>query len=553
MKRYDTSKPHVSMPPGHVSFRILIPPYTACAIIGLNGVVQQKIIRDTGAFRLRVDDTLPGCGERVVHVVGTTKVDRTIAFDGGGVWKVSAAQAAVVRVYEVVEAVEYAAENAAVRRWRMLVVSGVEVWKRDGELKSIERVCGAFVRVLSPELLPLCADVSDELIEITGASLAVKKALVAVTHCLQGVWNKSSFSYASTSTGPSRTLPAQKDQCNVMESRENDHGRVWDVDAKEVIFRLICPAHASGGLVGWEKTVIKNLEKETGASILVSPPVVGCNELVITVSAMESKEWQYSPAQNAAACVFIKSMENGARSGHASGGTNEASVTAKLLIPLNQADGVDLTSNVENTEVQILDGHPTRMASAGEKIIQIVGELSDVHVCLFQVTWKLREKMFAAKLAMKNGPLLPHEILGRPPSAHQTVSITESMNRLVVSGGVDDKPNVRPLKLFPGDLLATTAENQVDCDVATFSSSELGSEDGYALIRKEVEIIIPGNVFGCIYGKDGCNMARVRQITGATVVIHDPSPGRDGMAIISGTPNQTQAAMGMLSAFINEK
>ncbi|KAL9226028.1 hypothetical protein vseg_001883 [Gypsophila vaccaria] len=178
MKRFDTSKPHVSMPPGHVSFRILIPSYTACAIIGLNGVVQQKIIRDTGAFRLRVDDPLPGCGERVVHVVGTTKVDRTIAFDGGGVWEVSAAQAAVVRVYEVVEAAEYAA-NAAVRRWRMLVVSGVEVWKRDGELKSIERECGAFVSVLSPELLPLCADVSDELIENWGSRCQVWTTAVA--------------------------------------------------------------------------------------------------------------------------------------------------------------------------------------------------------------------------------------------------------------------------------------------------------------------------------------------------------------------------------------
>ncbi|KAK9713164.1 hypothetical protein RND81_06G007900 [Saponaria officinalis] len=364
--------------------------------------------------------------------------------------------------------------NVCVKSCRLLVVSGVEVWKRDEELKCVERECGGFVRVLSPELLPLWADVSDELIEITGTSLAVKKALIAVTQCLQGDWNKFSPSHASTSSGPSRHLPVQKDRCHVVESRDNDHSRVTEADTREVAFRLICPTHPSGGLVGWERTVIKNLEKETGASILVSPPIVGCDEIVITVSAMENKEWQYSPAQNAAACVFIRSMEVGARSvpsGHASSGTNEVIVRAKLLVLFNQADEVDLTSSMENTEVQILDDHPTRLASADEKIILIVGEFSDVQLCLFQVTWKLREKMFTVKLAPKIIPLLPHEILGRPPSVHQTVSITNAMNRLAVSNGVNDRPS----KLSLGDPLTTT-ENQVDCDAVTSSSSELGSE-----------------------------------------------------------------------------
>ncbi|XP_074308543.1 RNA-binding KH domain-containing protein RCF3-like isoform X1 [Silene latifolia] len=543
------SKPPILVPRDHVEFRLLAAPAAGGAVIGYNGAIQKAIVRDTGAMTIRVDDTLPGCVERVIHVVGPAKVDRTVIVkdNAGGVarFQLSAAQAALLRVYEIV-----GEERAAVYGCRLLVVSGGEVWKRDAEMKRIERESGAVsVRVLSPELLPLCAHISDELIQITGASLAVKKAMIAVTHGLQGEWKKSSHSRGSTSRslGPSRDLVMEKEASCVMESGDRNQSHHSDVDIREVAFRLICPAHVSGGLVGWEETVIKNMEQETGASIVASPPIVGCDEFVIKVSAMESKDWQYSPAQNAAACVFIRSMDDSTRSGHASVGTSEATVKAKLLIPFNQADGVDLQSNMLNTEVQILDVHQTQLASAGGKIIQIVGELSDVHVCLFQVTWALREKMFLVK---KNVPRLPHEILGRPPQLHQTAVITKAIDHLAIS----DQPKARPSKLFPGDLLTLATENQVDSDAVTSaSSSEHGSEDGQIFIRNtEVEIVIPATIFGCVYGKDGCNIARVRQITGATIIFHDPSPGNDGRAIISGTFNQTQAAFSMLQAFINE-
>ncbi|KAH9605992.1 hypothetical protein KSS87_012274 [Heliosperma pusillum] len=372
------TKPPLLVPRDHVEFRILTTPFAGGAVIGHKGTVQKAIIRDTGAMTIRVDDTHSGCVERVIHVVGGSYVDRmvTVKDDAGGLakFRVSAAQAALLRVYEIVEA-EHAAVRVAVNGCKLLVVSGGEVWKRDAELKRIEKESGAVtVRVLSPELLPLCAHISDELIQITGTSLAVKKAIVAVTHCLQGEWNKSSHSRGSTSTssGPSRNLVAKKEVRSVMESRDRDQSHLVDIDIREVAFRLICPAHASGRLVGWEETVIKNLEEETGASIVVSPPVVGCDEFVIKVSAMESKDGQYSPAQNAIACVFIRSMDDSTRSGHASGRTSEATVKAKLLISLNQADGVDFESNMLNTEVQILDVHQTQLASAGGKIIQVL-------------------------------------------------------------------------------------------------------------------------------------------------------------------------------------
>ncbi|KAF5951939.1 hypothetical protein HYC85_009883 [Camellia sinensis] len=40
-----------------------------------------------------------------------------------------------------------------------------------------------------------------------------------------------------------------------------------------------------------------------------------------------------------------------------------------------------------------------------------------------------------------------------------------------------------------------------------------------------VEIVVPENVIGSIYGENGSNLARLRQISGAKVIVHEPHPG----------------------------
>lgn len=43
----------------------------------------------------------------------------------------------------------------------------------------------------------------------------------------------------------------------------------------------------------------------------------------------------------------------------------------------------------------------------------------------------------------------------------------------------------------------------------------------------------------------------MKQISGAKVVVHEPRPGTgDRMVVISGTPDETQAAQSLLHAFI---
>ncbi|KAK7252275.1 hypothetical protein RIF29_36108 [Crotalaria pallida] len=66
-----------------------------------------------------------------------------------------------------------------------------------------------------------------------------------------------------------------------------------------------------------------------------------------------------------------------------------------------------------------------------------------------------------------------------------------------------------------------------------------------------VEIVVPEDLIGSVYGEKGSNLIRVRKISGAKVTICEPHPKtRDRTVVISGTPEETQAAESLLHAFI---
>ncbi|RDX77739.1 KH domain-containing protein HEN4, partial [Mucuna pruriens] len=66
-----------------------------------------------------------------------------------------------------------------------------------------------------------------------------------------------------------------------------------------------------------------------------------------------------------------------------------------------------------------------------------------------------------------------------------------------------------------------------------------------------VQIVVPDDVIGSVYGENGSNLVRLRQISGAKVIVHEPRPGTSERTIvISGTPDETRAAQSLLQAFI---
>ncbi|CAK7355270.1 unnamed protein product [Dovyalis caffra] len=135
---------------------------------------------------------------------------------------------------------------------------------------------------------------------------------------------------------------------------------------------------------------------------------------------------------------------------------------------------------------------------------------------------------------------------------HRT-AITQSMDHLGLSHSLDRPPSPRlwASQTIPG--VNPRGISDLSRGLPSFKPGlEHGSGGKSAFVTNTtVEIIVPENAFGSVYGKNGSNLARLRQISGAKVIVHEPRLGTsDRFVVISGTPDETQAAQSLLQAFI---
>ncbi|XP_021714026.1 KH domain-containing protein HEN4-like [Chenopodium quinoa] len=393
--------------------------------------------------------------------------------------------------------------------------------------KRIEKTAkenGVKISIFPPnELILPCASFNDELIEISGGSLAVKKALLAVSRYIQ-----------------QRTLQITK---------ANGAPAVNERDVAEVVFKLLCTWGAAGAVIGFKGRRVKALEEETGASILLSAPDDNRVERVITISAYENRKSKHSSAQNALVRVFNGLMSSG------------ENVSARLLIQPSQSGHLNvlrdsITSCIPKATgatLQILEQNYTHAgASADDKIIQIDGEYASVQIALFQVSWMLRECVFDAISVKNNSPLLPHKLFNLPQCLNEMSAITKNMEDCIVTeesnGSVPSK--VLQSELSSGHSRSASIEHSRDLTTVTVDS-EYGSINRSVIVtNSKMEISVRADVFSSAFGDDGSNLSRIRTISGAKVEVQDHCPASDRKVLISGTPDQTLAAQSLLQAFI---
>uniref|UniRef100_A0A1D1Z8D9 KH domain-containing protein At4g18375 n=1 Tax=Anthurium amnicola TaxID=1678845 RepID=A0A1D1Z8D9_9ARAE len=617
----DMLKPLV-VPPGHAHLRLLCHVAHIGGVIGKSGAVVKQLEQETAA-KIRVDDVVPDCDERVVHVVGPERPKRSVpvadpaqggaedAVDGGVEVEVSAAQEAALRVFEralgMAEEVDglVAAGGGGVTCKLLAAMGqvGSLMGKGGKNIEKVRKDTGARIRVLTSENIPACASPSDEVVQITGDALAVKKALVAICDCLQNnppsdkaqTINRtplavpnvlvpdvhtelshrnsfpapapgSSFDYISRG----RPAPIGVDRLSISDQKKKQ---------EEVSFRLLCSNDKIGGVIGKGGTIVKALEIETGTSIDVGATVAESEERVITISALETLESRFSPAQNAVVRVFTRSFEVGIKKGLDSG--LDKSVTARLLILPGQVGclmgrGGTIISDmrkVTGTGIRILGGDQVPKCSAeGEELIQITGELSNVQDALFRVTGRLRDNALSAKVPnsagtgvhLSNLPQISsygrnahsssrsHPAMGVPRTFDPRASLAHSMDHLGLSGNVDRPPS--PTAWTPqgvsGNPRLITDDGR---GLSTLRGGvELGSGSKTAIVTNTtVELAVAEHLIRFVYGENSANLNRIRQISGAKVLVHDPIPGsREGTVIISGNPDQALAAQSLIQAFI---
>ncbi|WZY89441.1 hypothetical protein YC2023_046176 [Brassica napus] len=593
--------------PDEVALRVVCHASVIGGIIGSNGYVVSTLRRETGT-KIHCESPVNGSDHWVVFIVGSTAVnksflltDRVGGFAGGEhegwvTCEVSAAQMALIRVLERSWAVLAAKDSGG-------VVVGDDKEAYCGILadrsqigavlglggKSVEwmrRNSGAMIRVLPP---PSCGTNSDELIQITGDVLAVKKALVMVSNFLQNSPPLNGYppplcskAYDSTTEGPhSEFYPSLRSSLpNASETAasNNTHtptpsrNRFQDsIDTyRKVVLKLICTSVAAGGIIGRQGTIIRAMQIEAGASISIGAPLKESGERVVTITARESLESGNSPAQKALGLVFARSVEIDVGKSLFPG----ALVKAKLLVPSQFANdfvgkreavmvtGVDIHIPVGS---QILD-----CLSENELVIEIMGEYRYVEKALCQVSSKLRENLLPKKAveevrARVSNPynLQPsQQNTGRGDSlsvldGEQDLNMlrisTEVMKSIDCTHTEANEVNgfTHPTSLLENGLTQGMKQLQLSSN-GYLSSLPPRRSKGVSLRNVTLELAVEKDALAALYGRDGAGLDNLQQISGARVDVKDSLIGVEATVLLTGNPEQTQTAMSLFISILSD-
>ncbi|XP_059624116.1 KH domain-containing protein HEN4-like isoform X2 [Cornus florida] len=587
-------RPPIKLYSGQVRLRLLCHVKTIGGVIGSSGKIIKQLEYDTGA-KIKVERTISSCQERVINIIGYPAIYKKITL-GEEECEVSQAQEALVRVLERGLEVEGAKESVIVCRLVAVVGQiGAVIGRRGSIVEEIRRNTGAKIWVIPAEQLPACVSRADGLIQIKGDILAVKKALVAVSGCLQDfqpLTDTSSFGDfpdRQTEFPPHRSPSLPQIPGNFTDHSSTDHSLSADTSRipspneestqQNVVFRLLCSTTAAGGVIGQRGTIIRALQNETGASIKFAPPVAGCEERVVTISGLEKPEPFYFPAQIATIRVFARIMEVSSELGLVSGLSEGEHVSARLLIASNQVrclidEGrvASDISTVSGVQIQIVEGDLVPNCAAEYDQV-ITGEFGNVRSAIFQVTARLRNNLFSSKVFDGAGARDDSNsaISDLSPNGKGEENTSSGLDHPSGLAPFDDKRALTQRMGHPGVL------HNLTCPPSTkFLSTQIkssGNKTAYAdsergpttsrgriehrsvrlavVTNRVVEVVFPEHVFNSVCGEDGSNLAKVKQISGATVVVQDLCPGAsEGKVIISGTAEQTMVAQSLLQAFI---
>ncbi|KAJ8539351.1 hypothetical protein K7X08_013603 [Anisodus acutangulus] len=541
--------PFLKLSPGEIFFRILCPADKTGGVIGKGGAIIRQVREETGA-KIRIDDSLSGCDERIIVIIANSSSDTVNVEELPNLAvkdeSSSQAQRALIRVFERILKVDEERINTVQSESEEVVVCRLLaptnqvgcVLGRGGKIiEKIRLETGAQVRVLPKDQMPACASPGDELVQITGNYSAVRKALLSVSSCLQ---DNSRVDLVSPSTpkfsgmsqnGTGYHTSEQFSRTSGVESAGINHRMVLE---EEAVFKVLCPVEKVGNLIGKGGSIIRVMQTETGASIKVADSASDLDERIVVISARENPEQRHSPAQEALMRVQGRIAEIGFEPG--------AAVVSRLLVHARHMSCLFGNGSILIAELRRVTGasihifpreQSPKYGSHTEDVLQVIGSMQSVQDALFQITCRLRDAMFPVKPHVSN--IAPAHFPSyseipspsyRPrhdpasPSYHSPVGYPH--DRAPHFYGYERQGHVpffdrppSPGRWGPQAVNSRYTAGVADCNTA----SETSAPNLPGII---IEVVIPQMLLKHVYGEDSSNLRDITRISGAKVVVHDP-------------------------------
>ncbi|KAL5072309.1 hypothetical protein RYX36_011293 [Vicia faba] len=508
----------------------------------------------------------------------------------------SPAQVALIRVFErMVEKDEENNTSNSQVGCRLVAPSyqvGCVLGRGGKIIEKIRQESGAQIRVLPKDQSPIPLP-GDEFIQITGNYNAVKKALLAVTSCLQdNVDNSGSLKspggaqvepYPQRGPRPPDYYSRGYSSFPGSESVGPSHRQFVE---EEVVFKMLCQHDKVGSLIGKGGSMVRALQNETGASIQIVDVGPDTDERVVVISALENSEQKHSPTQDAVFRVHGRLTEIGFEQSNA--------VVARLLVRSPQVGcllgkGGHVISEMRRAtgaSIRIFSKEQIKFISHNEELVQVIGTLQSVQDALFHITSRIRETIFPMKNTPSNFSAPPHV----PPFPETPPPLHMPRNHMMPSGhappppphvglphGIDHPagppmpvdhhrqhayshgmgrgpPNMDRVPYphgYEGPNSPRSWNTQAPNRGNPGITAGMNGNPLQNLNSSTVEITIPHIYLIHVYGENSSNLNQIRQISGANVVVHDPKPGAtEGQVIVSGTQDQIHSAQCLTQGFI---
>uniref|UniRef100_A0A2P2MN54 Uncharacterized protein MANES_02G047500 n=3 Tax=Rhizophora mucronata TaxID=61149 RepID=A0A2P2MN54_RHIMU len=416
-------------------YRYLCPNKKIGSIIGRGGEIVKQLRIDTRS-KIRIDESVPGCEERVVTIYSSS--DESNAYEDSDDL-ISPAQDALFRVHGKVVADDgnddEESEGVHQVTARLLVPSdqiGCIIGKGGEIVQKIRTESGAQIRILKDEHLPTCALSSDELVQIAGEAAVVKKALYQIAFRLHRNPSRSQHLLASavpsayqssgSLIGPTAGTPIVGIAPLVGPYGGYKGTAEWsrslytsprdELTSKEFSLHMVCPSRNIGSVIGKGGTIINQIRQESGAVIKVNSPTLDVDDCLITISAKEIFDDQYSATIEAALRLQPRCSEKVERD------SGLISFTTRLLVPTSRIGCllgkggaiINEMRKVTKANIRILgkDNLP-KVAAQDDEMVQISGDLDVAKAALLQIGQRLRANAFDREGAVSAFlPVLPY-------------------------------------------------------------------------------------------------------------------------------------------------
>eukprot|EP00898_Chlorokybus_atmophyticus_P001178 jgi/Chlat1/2060/Chrsp17S02529 len=483
-------RPRHSSPRGHeVVFRLLCPCSKTGALIGKGGATIAQLREDTGA-RIRVEDLVPNCDERVVNISGTDPKP-----DAEDAW--TPAQEALLRVFaklcdegatDMAEDGQHEAGRDSDSATARLVISSSQVGcllgKGGSVISQMRESSGASIRILPRDQAPACVQHGDELLQVSGSAAAVQMALRAVSMRLR--------------SNPPKPARGGREA----HARRVEGGDSLPTAGSEVLFRVLLASSAVGGIIGKGGSMVQSIRDETGARIKIPEGVQGCEERVAVISGNEEPGAPYSPAQEGLFRVVHRMAQTEST-------RNAAEFVVRMLIPSTQVGCIlgrggnvirQLREQSGATIKIAAQGQLPAVASEGDELLQLSGNFSSVMTALGNVAFRLR-----------------------------TASLPGSVPTFVNEDGVE--------------LLENGLPNMASYDFHTGAPA--------VHILSTVYLQVQSGAIAAVMAQAGAHLQEVRDVSGAKVRLREQTgPSHQRVVEIMGTPDQTISAQQLMQAFL---